>query len=244
VTIRFVVWLCLGVFVFCPGSLIASELSFGTELGGNLRYVWRGLALSDGPVLQPSAWVSLAGFTLTPWANFAFREGDAPTGFNELDFTLDYSRDISNLTVNPSFSVYLYPNQADAPPTGELALALSYPVGPVSIFTDHSVDLIATPGAYFGDAGLSFETELIPNLTVGASAHAGWASARFNEANFEVNHAALNVAGADLALTWSPGGRFYLRPHVAFSSLLDAELRAATERPWNVTAGLAVGREF
>jgi hypothetical protein len=219
-------------------------LSFGAELDGNSRYVWRGLAFSDGPVLQPSAWVSLAGLTLTPWANFAFREGDARAGFNELDFTLDYSRDVFNLTVNPSFSVYLYPNQADAPPTDELALALSYPVGPVSIFSDHSVDLIATPGAYFGDAGLNFESELVQGLTVEASAYAGWSSARFNEANVGVNRTTLSVGGTDLALTWSPGGLFYLRPHVAFSSLLDAELRAATERPWNVTAGLAVGREF
>ena len=203
---RLFLWLCLVAFASCPGSLIASELSLGAELDGNSRYVWRGLAFSDGPVLQPSAWVSLDGLTLTPWANFAFREDDAPAGFNELDVTLDYSRDIINLTVNPSFSVYLYPNQADAPPTGELALALSYPVGPVSIFSDHSVDLIATPGAYFGDAGLSFESELAQSLTVEASAHAGWGSARFNEANVGVNRAALNVAGTDLVLTWSRAG--------------------------------------
>jgi len=238
------VCLCLGAFALCPGSLIASELSFGAELDGNSRYVWRGLAFSDGPVLQPSAWVSLAGFTLTPWANFAFREGDAGAGFNELDFTLDYSRDVFSLTVNPSFSVYLYPNQADAPPTGELALALSYPVGPVSIFSDHSVDMIATPGAYFGDAGLSFESDLVQSLAVEASAYAGWGSARFNEANVGVNRAALNVAGIDLTLTWSPLGLLYLRPHVAASSLLDAGLREATERPFNVTAGLAIGRDF
>jgi hypothetical protein len=239
-----VLWSCLGAFAFCPGCLSAAESSFGAELDGNSRYVWRGLPLSDGPVLQPSAWVSLAGFTLTPWANFAFREGDAPAGFNELDFTLDYSRDFVNLTVNPSFSVYLYPNQTGAPPTGELALALSYPVGPVSVFTDHSIDLIATPGAYFGDAGLSFENDLAQNLTLEASASAGWGSARFNEANLDVNHAALNVAGADLALTWSPGGLFYLRPHAALSVLLDRELRAAVPDPLLITGGLAIGRDF
>ena len=240
---RVVLWSCLGAFAFCPGFLTATELSFGAELDGNSRYVWRGLA-SESPVLQPSAWVSLAGFTLTPWANFALREDDAPAGFNELDFTLDYSRDIVNLTVNPSFSVYLYPNQADAPPTGELALALSYPVGPVCICTDHSVDLIATPGAYFGDAGLSYEADLTPSLTVGASASVGWGSARFNEANLDVNRAALNVAGTDLALTWSPGGLFYLRPHAALSVLLDRELRAAVTSPLLITGGLAIGKEF
>jgi hypothetical protein len=218
--------------------------SGGVELTGNSRYVWRGLALSDGPVLQPSVWVSLAGFTLTPWASFAFREDTVPAGFNEVDFTIDYSRDMFNLTVNPSFSVYLYPNQAEAPPTGELALALSYPVGPASVFTDHSVDLLATPGAYFGDAGLSFESELVPSLTMEASAYAGWGSARFNEANVGVNRAALNVAGTDFALTWSPGGLFYLCPHAALSLVLDRELRDAVSSPLLVTAGLMVGREF
>ena len=236
--------LCLGAIAFCPGSLIASELSFGVELDGNSRYVWRGLALSDGPVLQPSAWGSLAGFTLTPLANFAFREDDAPAGFNELDFTLDYNRDMFSLTVNPSFSVYIYPGQTDAPPTGELSLALSYPLGPVSVFTDHSVDLVATPGAYFGDAGLSFESDLTQSLAVEASANAGWGLARFNEANFEVNHAALNAAGADLALTWSLGSLFYLRPHAALSVLLDRELRAAVPNPLLITGGLAIGRDF
>lgn len=236
--------LYLGAAALSSSSPCASELSGGAELDGNSRYVWRGLALSTGPVLQPSAWVSLAGFTLTPWANFAFRAGDAPSGFSELDVTLDYSRVISDLTVNPSFSVYLYPNQADAPPTGELAVALSYPVGPVSIFTDHSLDLIATPGAYFGDAGLSYERDLVQNLTVEASAFAGWGSALFNEANFGVNRAALNVGGADLALTWSPGGMFYLRPHAALSVLLDRELRAAVSSPLLIIGGLAVGREF
>jgi hypothetical protein len=234
----------LANFAFCPGSLTASELSLGAELDGNSRYVWRGLALNDGPVLQPSAWVSLAGFTVTPWANFAFREDDAPAGFNELDVTLDYSRDISDLTVTPSFSAYLYPNQADAPPTGELALALSYAVGPVRICTDHSVDLIATPGAYFGDAGLSFDSDLVPDLTVEASAYAGWGSARFNEANIGVNRAALNAAGADLAMAWSPGGLFYLRPHAALSVLLDRELRAAVSMPLLIAGGLRVGKEF
>ena len=43
---------------------------------------------------------------------------------------------------------------------------------------------------------------------------------------------------------WSPGGLFYLRPRRASVSLRDAGLCEATERPFNATAGLAVGREF
>jgi hypothetical protein len=225
-------------------SAVAAPFSVGLVADFVSRYVWRGLALSDAPVLQPSAWVSFAGFTLTPWANVAFRDGSARAGLNELDLTLDYSRDIFDLTVNPSFAVYSYPNRTDAAPTGELALALSFPVGPVSVFSDHSVDLMATPGAYYGDAGLSFECEITGNLCVEASAYAGWASARFNDANFEVNEAALNVGGADLALNWSPAGMFYLRPHAALNVILDRELRAAVTSPLLITGGLAVGRDF
>ena len=225
-------------------SGVALPLTVGLEADFVSRYVWRGLALSDGPVLQPSAWASFAGFTLTPWANVAFSGGSAPAGLNELDLTLDYSRDVFDLTVNPSFSVYTYPNQTDAAPTGELALALSYPVGPVSVFSDHSLDLIATPGAYYGDAGLSFEGELAENLSVEASAYAGWASARFNDANFEVNRAALNVGGIDLALCWSPAGLFYLRPHAGLSVILDRELRDAVTSPLLIAGGLTIGREF
>lgn len=225
-------------------SGIALPLTTGLEADFVSRYVWRGLALSDGPAFQPSVWVSFAGFTLTPWANVALHEDSARAGLNELDLTLDYSRDVFNLTVDPSFSVYTYPNQTDAAPTGELAVALSYPVGPISIFTNHSVDVIATPGAYFGDAGLSFEHEFAHDLCVDASARVGWASARFNDANLGVNRAALNMGGADLALSWSPGGWFYLRPHAALSVLLDPALRAAVTSPLLVTGGLAIGREF
>jgi hypothetical protein len=43
---RVVLWSCLGAFAFHSGFLTATELSFGAELDGNSRYVWRGLALS------------------------------------------------------------------------------------------------------------------------------------------------------------------------------------------------------
>ena len=47
-----------------------------------------------------------------------------------------------------------------------------------------------------------------------------------------------------MALSWSPGGFFYLRPHVVLSVILDRELRAAVASPLLVTGGLAIGRDF
>jgi hypothetical protein len=82
------------------------------------------------------------------------------------------------------------------------------------------------------------------NLTVEASASAGWGSARFNEANVGVNRTALNVAGAGLALTWTVCGLFYLRPHAGLSVLLDRKLRAAVPSPLLIAGGIVIGKEI
>jgi hypothetical protein len=240
-------WSCLLLALAGPGLIRAQDnagtTSFGIEVAPSTRYVWRGIVLSQGPVAQPSAWVSAHDFTLTVWGNYGLNRESPPWRFNETDLTLDYDREWLGLAFEPELGAYLYPGQAGTN-TAEASLKVSRPVGPVSVFSDHSVDVIATPGAYFGDAGLSFEHELVQDLCVEASVRAGWASARFNDANLGVNRAALSMAGADLALSWSPGGLLYLSPHGALSVLLDRELRAAVTSPLLITGGLAIGREF
>ena len=48
-----------------------STFTYGAEMDFNSSYVWRGLLLDDGPVGQPSAWISAFGFTFTAWSNVA-----------------------------------------------------------------------------------------------------------------------------------------------------------------------------
>ena len=59
-----------------PAQLTDKESTFtyGAEMDFNSRYVWRGLLLDDGPVGQPSAWISAFGFTLTAWSNVAMTD--------------------------------------------------------------------------------------------------------------------------------------------------------------------------
>src|SRR5262245_38189747 len=45
-----------------------SAMTYGAEMDFNSNYVWRGLLLDDGRVVQPSAWISAFGFTLTAWS--------------------------------------------------------------------------------------------------------------------------------------------------------------------------------
>jgi hypothetical protein len=197
-----------------------------------------------GPAIQPSAWVGWSGLTLSVWGNVAADEDHRFGRLTELDPSITWEGEWRGFSLSPSFACYLFPGQDDPFGTAELTLSVSRPLGPVEVFTDHSIDVVGYPGAYYGDLGLGFEHELTGNLSVGASADVGWATAQFNEECLGVRCGALNCAEAGLGLTWVPFGFWYLRPHVGAGALLDTRLRAATERPTNLVVGLAAGWEL
>ena len=45
------------------------EWGAGLDLDSTSRFVWRGLALSDGPAVQPSVWASAFGLTASAWGS-------------------------------------------------------------------------------------------------------------------------------------------------------------------------------
>ena len=236
--------LVLGVTLLLGADTEAGHpFNWGGELAGNSRYVWRGILLDDRPVIQPSVWFSARDFTLSVWSNFALAH-PAGLGLNETDLGLSYSRELAGISFEPAFQVYLYPNQPDAPPSGELNLALARPFGPVTVSTGHALDVLRYPGSYFGDLGLAYERELAPNLVLGLESDLGWASARFNEVNLGVARAALDFVSGALSLDWQPAGLFSCRPHVGLSRVLDAGLRQAADVPTPVVFGVAVAKEF
>jgi len=219
-------------------------ISFAFETDFASRYVWRGFALSDGPVMQPEASVSAYGLTATVWSNFVLNDEPGQGRFNEVDPSLDYRGRWGKLEFEPSFEFYLYPNQTNAPSTAELSLWLGYPVGPVTLFTDHVFDVKEFAGAYYGVFGVDYERELVKKLTLETSGSLGWASGKFNGAYGGDADAALNVFLWDLQAVYFPIPWFYLRPHMQVSVLLDSGLRRAAADPAIVSGGLALGVSF
>jgi len=219
------------------------KFGYGVEADFVSRYVWRGIALSDGPVFQPSMWFSFYGATLSVWGNFVLNDEANQGQLNEVDFNLGYAYRYKNFFVGPLFLFYLYPNQ-DVAATGEGSVVLGFEKGPFKIFTAQLVDIVASPGAYFGLAGGSFEKDLHPKLSLKTSLGVGWANGEFNEANFGVPVAAANVFAWTLDLNWHFHEPLYLRPHMKVTTLLSGTLRDSVEDPTIVSGGLAVGVEF
>lgn len=227
-----------------PASDSKKPFTFSFDLDFVSRYVWRGIAYSNGPVFQPSALISSHGFTFTVWNNIDLSGEPDRKPYNELDFYFTYNKTWKGLTFEPSFYVYYYPTQLFGPTTGEFSLKLSYPAGPIDFFTAQTVDLIAYPGAYFGEFGISYERDIVSQFSLATYISLGWANGKFNEAYLDLDKAAANVFTYNLEFRYYPLDFFFLRPHFQVTALLNRHLRSQVEDPTIVSGGMALGLEF
>jgi hypothetical protein len=228
-----------------PAQLTDKESTFtyGAEMDFNSRYVWRGLLLDDGPVGQPSAWISAFGFTLTAWSNVAMTDASGVAGLNSGGLILTYDRDWEKLRLEAALDAYMGRMSSDIESrnTMEGSLKLSYPAGPLRIFTTHAFDVLAYRGSYFGEAGLEYERQVTKSAEFTISVRSGWASSKFNDVYIGVDKSAFNFVGAEASLTFYLGSRMYFRPHIEFSSITDRRLRGQLAPADIVTFGLAFG---
>jgi hypothetical protein len=219
------------------------QTTWGLESDYNPRYVWRGLAFSEGAVTQTSLWATARQTTYSVWSNTNLDSADGRRT-NEIDYAVSWERSWREVSLEPTLNVYTYPNQVDAPSTAEADLKFSRPLGPLTVFTTHTVDLHEYRGAYYGDLGLSWQRELGKHAELESSISLGWASAKFNEAYIGPARSALNVGAFDIGLTWHTRGGTYVRPHLAVTRILNGELRDSVDDPSLVNFGLAIGAEF
>ena len=84
----------------------------------------------------------------------------------------------------------------------ESSLRVSYPAGPLRLFTAQSFEISDYRGAYFGEAGIDYERRLSEKAKLEITPNIGWASAKFNEANIAVPKAAFNLVAVESSLTY------------------------------------------
>jgi hypothetical protein len=203
------------------------------------RYVWRGLALSEGPVMQPSLTASAYHFVAEVWTNFVLNDEPHQGRIDEVDPSLEYHIHVGDLEIVPMFEAYIFPGQGQ-PWTAEAQLKLSYAIGDLTLETSHNFDVVHSPGGYFGDLTVSYEKEIFKKFSWETSGGLGWANARFNRDNAGVSVAALNLFFWSTGVTWSPVDILSLSPHLDVNVLIDNDLRAAQADPTIVSGGLLV----
>jgi len=237
----------LAALVILAGAAHAAPaaLSYGAEADGVSRYVFRGLPFSQGPALQPSAWVGLGGGTLAVWGHVPLTSEDVGYDFYEVDPSLDWAFEFGDLGLDIGAVAYA---QTGLPFTAEGLVNLSYAVGWASIFLEQAVDVKEAVGSWYAEVGVSSEHEAGP-VTLAPRLAVAFADAAYNDYYIgegpDWSPVGLERGAFGLDLSWYPdwaaGG--YLRLHGEGSLLLDGTVRDAVDAPFQVWGGLALGWE-
>lgn len=241
-------WLSAAVVAAClalspEGAAAQTPAAWGAEADAVSRYLWRGMAYSDGLVLQPSLWITAGGYDVSIWSNVVVSDRLNPGTFDQVFMTASRTLAIGALQVEPTVQGYASKGEGGAGTvqTLEMAARMSASAGPLRVFTSHTVDIGSFAGAYVGDAGLSRSVALRPTVTLNAQASVGWASRTFNRAYVGVPARAVNYASLDGEAVIQLRAGWYLRPHLAVQCVIDPAVRRALGEAVMVAGGVAVG---
>jgi hypothetical protein len=217
-------------------------MTYGIEIAFRSGHADRGFLIDDRPVVQPVMWFSGSGTEFYAWSSFALAQTTDGARPQIVELALEREQTWGNVTVGPAIRMYFYHDALSADRSLEGWLNLSYHMGPIRLFTRHSLDVLTYKGAYFVDAGIESEHRS-PSLEIGGSLAAGWASARFNDAYAGIATRALDRVRAATWLTVHVKP-FYVGPHLEFNTIVDPTVRAATTRPTYLLITLSMGGEF
>ena len=220
----------------------ASAWTLGAELDANSRYLWRGMAFSEGAVYQPSLTLGRGAWSVNAWANV---EPHALVGsrWNELDVTLSAATEWRGWSFEPSAMVYSYPGTgADA--TAEVQLDIRHAFGAWTPYTIHSVDLVEARGAAYSAFGMEVEHAIRGSITMEAHAEYGRGWWRFASWYADPALEGMNVWSAGVSSTIALANGISLRPHAGWNRVGNRPIRDFISGPTPFTFGLALGREF
>jgi len=193
------------------------------------KYVWRGLRLTDDPVLQPSLTVDYKGLGLNVWGNTDLTDVNGTSGeINELDYTLSYSFSVDKVDLSIGVIQYTFPH-TDFEPTTEIygTAALDVLLSPtVTIYWD--TDEV---GGVYGTLGISHSFALgevrgiSPSLDLSGSI--GYATSNMNEGYYGVNSSGFVDLLLTAGLAIPIDEHLSFGPFVSFSQVVDSDLKDA-----------------
>ena len=205
-----------------------AKISYGLETAFRSGHSDRGFLISDRPVFQPDAWLSLRGTEISLWSNFALADATDGTRPDIVEGELTHIYRWKRLSIGPAARMYFYDDLVNRSTDRSLEgwLNLSIAFGPLSLFTKHSVDLLDYRGGYYGEAGLHYDQKVTSGLEIGGSLGGGWANATFNAYWAGVAKSAFDRVSAESWLFIYPERHLYIGPHVELSSIVDRDVRA------------------
>ncbi len=217
-------------------SVDAEAVEVRYEAGLLSHYIWRGITLTDDPVLQPSVTISHdSGISFEVWGNVELGDdNDTPWEVNETRFVLDYGRKVGGVELGVGLVEYLFPN-SPFPGTREVYLRLGVDalVAPrLELYYD--VDEIK--GGY-ARLALTYEHALGPSWRYALELSAGYADAAVAIGD----QAGLHDGGVEMRIERA-AGPLELRFLAGWSDTLDSAV--LPEQPTSFWTGFSFAYRF
>lgn len=160
-----------------PRPARGAEASLAADVAS--AYVWRGLSLRGGPVVQPAFEASQDWLTVGAWADLGLTDCDGctPAGtFDEVDLYVDLAAPIEAIDLSVGWVEYLLP-ESGLPGTREVyaSIGAGWEVFEASFTAWYDLDEV--DDAYL-DLSLLTSLPVADDLTVDGLLRAGWAGPR------------------------------------------------------------------
>lgn len=221
-------------------ALFLSSRAGGVEVRYEMRllshYVWRGITLTDDPVLQPSVTIDHEnGLSFAAWGNADLGDdNDTPWELNETRLAVDYARRLGRLELAAGAVEYLFPN-TPFPGTREVYLRAGVDAA-VSPRLELHYDVDELEGGYLRLA-LAWRRELSPGWRLALEASGALADDAFSIGP----EAGPHDAGVELGLTRSVDA-LSVELLAGWTVSLDEEV--LPDQPASVWIGVGCGYRF
>jgi len=240
--------------VICSAvGLFAEAPTFGADIGIESKYMYNGIDLNSGPVMQSDAWVAWGDFSVSVWSSVDVTdELDQQGDIDELDISADYYHEFDNLVYEMGLIYVMYPNlNSGAEAETYVGLYSNMDVFNFGVAAGYGLDVNWFYMAPEISVGFGIGDYLYPSL----SAKLGMGGENYYDCNYEVvTDFGLNDFGTSLALEiYLPGAigdYLYATGHVSYSLLLNEDAIDAVEADdWggdkgNFWAGFTLSTEF
>ena len=239
-------WL-FSLAVLAPISVRAQEVApveIDFDLTYASKYVWRGLAINNQGVWQPSLTLSSDSWFFNFWGNFDWTSSNGmERRFTEFDYTFGYQLpSFGKNAISVGATIYQFPG-ASANDTTELWL--SYSLGSnFGASIDIYQDIDVHEGLYISLSGSHPLTIADPTSSLSLDASLGWGDRKFNNFTYGNNRAAF--ADYYIGLSWAKSMNDHLSLNAALGAtgfLDDDQLMGQPNRS-NLTISFGAGWRF
>ncbi len=209
-----------------PSMQAGEKITLETSVDWLSHYVWRGMLLTDEPVLQPSVTVSMGDLSLNVWGNIDTTDineaGEDDFRLQEVDYSLSYAMSpMEGVDLEAGFLWYTY---SSCESTGEVYGGVTFPCMILSPSLTAYYDVDEADGWYL-NAGVEHAFAMTERLSLILSGGLGWGTNNYHEYYYgERAHSSESDMLVQATLEYAMTDYLTLRAYTGYTELLDGDV--------------------